>query len=303
MLHDAVMRQCDAADGLRDGLLMDPLQCRFDPRSLVCKPGQNPAQCLTSEQAAVAQKFHDGASNSKGEKIYWGQPWGAEKSWANYFGWVSPTGRQYTGAGYSITGYMGYSGSPGGPSYKVDAFDYDRDPDRLNLVGDIYNPLNPDLSRFRARGGKLILFHGTDDNNIPVEASIDYYRKATTANGGAASTRDFFRLFTPPGMDHCRGGTGGGEIDWIDALENWVEKGKPPEVVVAYRPKAPYPTAPRAIEDYGGPYAKLGRHPLAPGSYDTARPVYAWPTSTHYRGKGNPALASSWQPDPPRRRN
>lgn len=298
VVHTAVMKQCDAADGLADELLMNPLSCEFDPRSLICKPGQNAAQCLTPEQADVAQKFRDGARNSKGQQIYWGIPWGAEKAWINYFGWVSPTGRQYTGSGYSITGWLGYSsGPPGGATYKVEQFDYDRDPGRLDLVGDIYNPVNPDLSRFRARGGKLILFHGTDDNNIPVEASIDYYRKATRANGGAAQTRDFFRLFTPPGMDHCRGGPGGGEVDWIAALENWVEKGAAPETVVAYRMKAPYPSASRSIEDHGGPYAKLGRHPLATASYDLARPVYSWPVSTRYAGKGDPALAASWKPD------
>ncbi len=300
LVHNAVMKQCDAADGLRDGLLMNPLQCKFDPQSLICKPGQDPGQCLTPGQANVAQKFRDGARNSKGEKIYWGMPWGAEKSWMNYFGWISPTGKQYTGSGYSITGYLGYGGPPGGPTYRTAEFDYDRDPDRLNLMGDIYNPMNPDLSRFRARGGKLILFHGTDDNNIPVEASIDYYRKAMQASGGAKATGTFFRLFTPPGMDHCRGGPGGGEIDWISALEDWVEKGKAPNRVIAHRMRGPYPSAPRAVEDHGGPYAKLGRHPLDARSYDRARPIFPWPVWTRYAGKGDPALASSWKPDAPK---
>lgn len=301
IIHRAVMKQCDAADGLKDGLLMDPLQCKFDPRRLICKPGQNGDQCLSPAQADVAQRFRDGARNAKGQQIYWGMPWGAEDFWVNYFGWVSPTGRQYTGSGYSITGYLGYgSGPPGGPTYRVAEFDYDRDPDRLNLMGDIYNPMNPDLSRFRARGGKLILFHGTSDNNIPVEASIDYYEKAARANGGVQATSAFLRLFTPPGMDHCRGGPGGGEIDWITALENWVEKNQAPDVVIAHHMKAAYPTAPRAMEDHGGPYAKLGRHPLDPASYDRARPIYPWPVSTRYAGKGDPALPSSWKADVPK---
>ncbi|WP_439486875.1 tannase/feruloyl esterase family alpha/beta hydrolase [Blastomonas fulva] len=301
VLHNAVLKQCDGLDGLNDGLLMDPLQCNFNPATLVCKPGQDPAQCLSPAQADVAQKFRDGARNSKGETIYWGIPWGAEKGWVNYFGWVSPTGQQYTGSGYAITGYLGLSsGATGGPNYKVADFDYDRDPDRLNLVGDIYNPLNPDLSRFKARGGKLILFHGTDDNNIPVEASIDYFRKATLVNGGEAETRRFFRLFTPPAMDHCRGGLGGGDADWITLLENWVEKGEAPDQVIMHHVTTPAISVPRATEDYGGPYAKMARYPLQPGSYDRARPVYPWPVSTRYSGKGDPALPGSWVPAKPR---
>jgi feruloyl esterase len=249
--------------------------------------------CLTAQQAEVAQQFHDGARNSKGEKLYWGIPWGAEDQWVNYFGWVSPTGRQYTGAGYAISGYLGFeAGAPGGPGYRISDFDYDRDPPRLAMAGQIYNPTNPDLSAFRAAGGKLIMFHGMSDNNIPVEASIDYRTKAQRANGG---TSGFLRLFTPSGMNHCRDGVGGGEIDWITAIENWVERGQAPDQIIAHRLKAPYPSAPRPLGDYGAPYSKGGRFPLDPASYDRARPVYPWPVMTRYAGRGDPALATSWR--------
>ena len=82
----------------------------------------------------------------------------------------------------------------------------------------------------------------------------------------------------------------------LTALENWVEKGQAPDQVTAYRPVAPYPTAPRAIEDYGVTYSRFGRHPLARDYYDTARPVYAWPQVARYRGRGDPADAASWEP-------
>ena len=294
VVHQAVLQKCDALDGLADGLLMNPARCEFDPRTLVCKAGQSGAQCLTPAQAEVVQKFHDGARNSKGDKLYFGMPWGSEDQWKG-FGWISPTGRQRDTTGASITGFLGFeSGAPKGPEYSIRDFDYDAHPQRLDLTGVIHNPVNPDLSRFRTAGGKLILFTGWHDNNIPPEATVDYYEAAIRANGGEAATQQFFRLFLPPAVNHCRSGDGGGEIDWITALENWVEKGVAPELVLAHRPVAPYVTAPRALEDYGAPYLKLGRHPYPVGTFDRARPVYPYPSWTRYSGKGDPADPKSW---------
>ena len=300
LIHAAVLRQCDALDGVRDGLLIDPLRCSFRPRTLICQPGQKAAACLTSEQADVAQKFHDGARDTRGNALYHGIPWGAEDQWINYFGWVSPTGRQYQGAGYAITGYLGLgTAPPGGPGYRISDFNYDRDPPRLREASRIYNPDDPDLSRFHAAHGKLILFHGMNDNNIPVEESIDYYRKAQQANGGAAPTARFFRLFTPAGMNHCRGGDGGGEVDWISAIEDWVERDRPPAQIVAYHLTHAYPTVARSLYEYGAPYNKLPRYPLAAAQFDRARPVYPWPVMARYAGTGDPALPASWRPDIP----
>jgi hypothetical protein len=296
VIHKAVLERCDGIDGLKDGILQNPLKCNFDPKTIICKPGQAADQCLTPQQADVAQKFYDGARNSKGEKLYWGIPKGAEMQWTLFIG---ADGNQQWGEGSSITGYLGFAQAPG-PNYKLSDFDYDRDPARMEIAASMYNPVNPDLSRFRKRGGKLILFTGWDDNNIPAEATIDYYQAAVRANGGEAATRDFFRLFLPPAVNHCRGGAGGGEIDWITALENWVEKGQAPDQVIAYRPVKPYPMVPRPVEDYGSSqYSKFGRHPLASDYYDTSRPVYAYPLEARYTGKGDPAEAKNWRPARP----
>jgi hypothetical protein len=296
LIRQGVLKQCDAKDGLKDGLLTDPASCNFDPKSLICRPGQDAAQCLTPQQADVAQKFRDGARNSKGEKLYWGMPWGSEDQWVgNFFGWVAADGKQTNYKGSSITGYMGYdSGPPGGPGFRPSDFDFDKDPERLDLTGIIHNPINPDLSRFQAAGGKLIMFHGWNDNNIPVEASIDYWNKAVRANGGEQATRRFFRFFAPPGINHCRGGDGGGEFDWISAIENWVERGIAPEQITAYHMVKPYPMVPRVMQDYGLTYSKFGRHPLKPEEYDRARPVYPWPAVARYSGRGDPADPKNW---------
>ena len=294
VIHKAVLAKCDALDGLKDGILQNPLACTFDPKSIVCGPGAAAASCLTPAQAAVAQKIHDGARNSKGEKLYFGMPWGSEDQWSY---WIGADGKQHWPDGTSITAYAGFD-QPAGPNYKLSDFDYDTAPNRLDLTGTQYNPVNPDLSRFAKAGHKLILFHGFNDNNIPVEASLQYYQAAVRANGGLESTKNFFRFFMPPSINHCRGGEGGGEIDWITAIENWVEKGQAPDKVIAYRPVKPYPVSPRAMEDYGAVYSKFGRHPLAADYYDTSRPVFAYPAQARYRGKGDAKDAENWTSAP-----
>jgi len=284
MIHKAIMEACDAVDGVRDGILQAPLNCQWKPQSIICKGGATD-NCLTASQAEVVQKIYDGARNSKGELLYWGMPRGSEDQWA---GWLRPR----TSQGQSITGYMAFYPSAS-PSYAVQDFNYDTDPARVNLTAWMHNPLNPDLSAFKKSGGKLILFHGYNDNNIPTQASITYYESAVRTMGGRAATDAFFRLFTPPAVNHCRGGDGGGSIDWIGAMEAWIEKGQAPDVLMAYHPAKPYPTIPREITDYGGGYSRFDRFPLQPGEYDRVRPLFPYPAIAKYT-KGDPNLATSY---------
>lgn len=284
LLHKAVLDACDAADGLKDGVIQNPLACHFDPKTLACKAG--PTQCLTQAQAEVAQKIYDGARNSAGEALYWGMPRGSEDQWEP---WLAPR----SGEGLSITGYMGFSPSAH-PSFKTTDFNYDTDPPRTNLVASLFDPVNPDLSAFKKAGGKLILFHGTNDNNIPVAASIAYYESSVRAMGGKARTDEFFKFYTPPGMNHCRGGDGGGSVDWIAALERWVEQGAAPDALTVYHRSHDYPRVPRDVADYGGPYTKLDRFPLRDADYDRARPLFPYPSIARYAGKGDPARPESF---------
>lgn len=159
-----------------------------------------------------------------------------------------------------------------------------------------YYHRNPDLRQFKAAGGKLILFNGWDDGCCRAYGSIDYYEMVTRLMGGVEKTMDFFRLFLPAGMDHCRYGIGGGELDWLTALENWVEKGEPPEEVIAHHMvEEPYPSRPRALTDYGPDYIRMPRHPLPKGSYDRAHPVYPYPDWPVYSGTGDPANPENWE--------
>ena len=197
-----------------------------------------------------------------------------------------------------MTNYLSFFYPPG-PDYHRADFDLDRDPERLALKDWLFNMVNPDLRQFKAAGGKMILFHGWDDNNdIPPEQAIDYYELTTRTMGGDKNTKDFFRMFLPPGMFHCQYGPGGGEIDWLTALENWVEKGQAPDQLTAYHmKKEPYDVdlPPGSKERKRALYP---RHPLDPSTYDRSRPVYAYPDVARYSGKGNPNEPGSWEKEP-----
>ena len=295
MIHRAVLDACQPHGAPNDGVLQNPAKCRWDPAAITCKLGGDPAKCLTPAEADVVRKIYSGAVNSKGRALYFGMPRGSEMNWAPAF--VNFNGKPgdylfgFGGSGNSIMTYGAFFYSPG-PRYHERDFNYDRDPQRLAVIEGLYNAQNPDLRAFKAAGGKMILYHGWNDNQIPVGASIDYYETATRTMGGPATTRDFFRMFLLPAVGHCRGGDGGGEVDWISALENWVEHDQAPDQVVAYRMKVePYPTIQvspsEAVLDFP-------RHPLPASAYISARPVFAYPGVAQWKGNGDPKKPESW---------
>ncbi len=181
-----------------------------------------------------------------------------------------------------------------GPKYAESDFNYDTDLPKIAVIESLYNAQNPDLRAFKAAGGKFILYHGWDDNQIPPGASVDYYETATRTMGGDKATKDFFRMFMLPGVGHCRGGIGGSEVDWITALEDWVEKGKAPDSVIAYHMKSdPY----QPVKNGNDMVPNFPRYPLAADSFDRARPVFAYPGVAKY-AKGDPADKASWEKAP-----
>jgi len=135
-------------------------------------------------------------------------------------------------------------------------FDFDKDLGALDSLRNLVDATNPDLSGFRKRGGKLLMYFGWADQGLPPMMGVKYYESALAANG--PNTRDFFRFFTVPGMFHCQGGVGPDRFDAVTAMVNWVENGKAPESLVATqmegdkvkrtRPLCPYPQVAR----YGG---------------------------------------------------
>ncbi len=252
MIGDAVRKAC----GNADGLIEDPTSCSFTPKQLQCTAGDAP-DCLTTEEVGVLDKWYIDARNSNGEVLYPGAiPKGSEPFWPLWL-----TGDEKGSSplvplfGRDFVRYMAFPDDPG-ENYSILQFDLDKDPARMRPISEIYNAMNPDLSKFRDRGGKLIMYHGLADAIVPPGISTTYWKSVTEKMDGAEAVSNFYRLFMVPGFDHCglQSGVGISQsgLDPLSALENWVEKGVAPDMlpttkyaadgtVERIRPLCPYP--------------------------------------------------------------
>jgi feruloyl esterase len=229
LLHQAVLRACDARDGVKDGLIENPAVCRFDPQELACSDGDS-GTCLTAPQIQAVKKIYADIRRSDGAKIFPGFPHGSELSWnlmaAEYLG-----ARGQVAFAETLYRYLVFQD----PAWDYASMDLERDVAYADRhVGKILNSINSDLRPFRDRGGKLIQYHGWADWGITPYNSIDYFNSVVSTVGGSTSAearvevQDFHRLFLMPGVSHCRGGDGPDVFDGLGALEAWVERGEAP---------------------------------------------------------------------------
>lgn len=265
LVADKVMEKCDAIDGLEDGLIDDPRQCRFDPKKDVaaCSAGTDGASCLTPAQAEAIAKIYSGPQ-SKGKPIFPGFMPGSEaavasarggapvSAWMNF---IVPATPQARPADFNLADntmrYLVFT--PPRPDYDSGTFDFDRDTHLLDAWSKQVDAKSTDLSKFRARGGKLLMTYGWADQVLQPLMGVNYYEQVSARVG--PKTSDFFRLFMVPGMTHCSGGNGTDRFDSVSALVDWVEKDKAPDVlhasrvvdneVVRTRPLCPYPKVAR----------------------------------------------------------
>jgi feruloyl esterase len=165
---------------------------------------------------------------------------------------MTPNGKPVQAAfGEAFFKYMA-AGTPR-PSYDWLSFDLAADLDKLEAARAALDATNPDLSRFKARGGKLLSYFGWADQALNPLMGVRYYERVTEHHG--PSTPDFYRLFMVPGMFHCAGGVGTSTFDAFTPLVEWVEKGTVPQAlaasrlvdgkVVRTRPLCPYPQVAR----------------------------------------------------------
>lgn len=269
LIHEAVLRSCDAADGVRDGVIEDPLACHFDPQTLRCAPGQA-QDCLSDAQVHALQQIYADAHDAQGHSIFPGLAPGSE------LGWKAMSANQVSFA-QTFYRYLVFQQ----PAWNYADMDFTRDVATADQrIGAIVNSIDPDLRRFRARGGKLLQYHGWSDPLISPYNSIAYYEAvlaqfgATRARAAALSAvQGFDRLFMVPGMTHCRGGEGTDSFDGLGALERWVEAGEAPARLeaarlvdgkpVRTRPLCPYPQVARyqgsGSSDESGNFACVAR--------------------------------------------
>jgi feruloyl esterase len=273
VLHRGVLAACDAADGVTDNVLEEPMRCRFDPATVQCTPNQPAASCLTPAQVEAARRIYRGAKDPKtGAQLYPGLAPGSEPFWPHrdpaspfpipiaHYKWLVFADPNWDWRSFDLASPASY-----------DAF-----VKAESKFAPILNATDPNLAEFRKRGGKLLQYHGWNDQLISAQNSVDYYESVISFFGGRAKERaaavaevqTFYRLFMAPGMAHCSGGTGPNTFDMQAALEQWVERGVVPEEIVATR----------SIN----------------GVVDRSRPLCSYPKVAVYKGKGDTNDAASF---------
>ena len=274
-IQRASLDTCDAADGAKDSIIGDPNQCRFDPQVLLCKGEESP-QCLTQPQIETLKLLYRGASGKFGFSM------GDERAWSEWVVGEDPEGSVFSrfvrnDFRYLVTGDPKWNGLTADPAAMMDL-------SHQKTAQDL-DSTDPDLSKFAAHGGKLILYHGWNDPAIAPGFTIDYY-KQVQQKMGADKTNSFVRLYMVPGMEHCLGGPGasafgqfglptakGPKFGLFDSLENWVEKGSPDDEIIATQ------------------FARQGNGAQKP---TLTRPLCAYPQVPKYKGSGDMNDAASF---------
>ena len=211
---NALMKQCDAKDGVEDGMISDPLGCDFDPAVLACKGGETDS-CIAPEKLAAIKKAFAGPKNAYGTKVY---P-----------GFLYDAGVTMKGP---VPGLLALAKSGLFGPYTT-ATELDVDKAALHASDPLVEPASTNMSTFSGNGGKLIFFHGDSDPWFSPLDTLAYYQSLAEANGGADKVSEWSRIFLVPGMAHCGGGPGLDHFDMLTAVVSWVEKNTAPDSVVA----------------------------------------------------------------------
>lgn len=278
LLHRAIMEQCDAADGLNDGIISDPFSCHPDPSAVECKPGQSKDSCLSHEQVETARAIYAGANDGKGNKLVISGPLpGSELAWGGVYIPASAEGGRTMSPGISAgtLKYLAYEKNP--PSSYV-LSDLAFTPESFTAttkLHSLYDATDPDLGPFAKRGGKLILWHGMADPHISPLNTVSYYN-AMNQVMGESKVKDFSRMYLFPGGYHCGGGEGPFSVDLMSAIMAWVEKGAAPNALIASH----------TVGGPGGPGGPPSPN-AAPAKVDRTRPVYPYPLTAKYNGTGS----------------
>ena len=285
LITEAVLAACDANDGVRDGILNDPTRCHFDPASLLCKAGEPDGRCLTAAQVRTVKKIYAGGQSTDGKQFFPGILPSSEAGDNAWKDWVTgPAFEQSSGMKYAVGFFQNMVYSDAQWKFRsADVAEAMKAADQE--MAKALNSTDPNLSRFEARGGKLILYHGWIDPAIAPENTIQYYRSVVAAMGQEAVHR-FVRLYMVPGMQHCAGGPGPyifGQLqisrskdasqNVFTALEHWVEQSSAPGAIVATK-----------LNDDKNPAAGV----------KMTRPLCPYPQSAQYKGSGSTDEAASF---------
>jgi feruloyl esterase len=259
LLHKAALNACDAHDGVADGLIGDPLSCRPDPRVLACKGADAPG-CLSAAQVEAAQRIYAPVVDRRtGKEVFPGVEAGSEPRWT-----VNAGGPRPLGMAEELFKYVVFKDPDW--DFRTLAVEKDLDMARSADSGTI-SAVSPHLKPFIDRGGKLLIYHGWGDTNVPPRSTVDYYNRLVDTLGRDAVT-GAVRVYMVPGMGHCGGGEGPNVFDTLSVLEEWREKGTAPAEILASQ--------------------------VAGGATIRTRPLCPHPQIARYKGVGNPDRAENF---------
>ncbi len=267
LIERTYLEQCDALDGIKDGILNDPRDCVFDPEILLCK-GEKTDNCLTAEQVKALKAIYQGPKDANGKQLYFGMPLGGMTDPSGWDSWltgglaapkpevsfqdgiksdfdppVSPNGQYSFGVG--LMRYFIFND----PNWSYKNYQFENFEEKSKAIGNTLNATNPDLSEFRKNGGKLLIYHGWSDMALTAYDIINYYEKVLKFD--PSSNKDV-KLYMLPGVSHCALGPGPYVVNWLDEIDNWVSNNNEPHEINAYyvnekgeldgsRPLCPYP--------------------------------------------------------------
>ena len=258
VIHDAVLAQCDALDGVKDGVLENPGKCKFDPKVLLCREGDSPS-CLTAPQVEAASKLYGGPKNSGGRQLFPGLEPGSE------LGWSMLLGAQPMSLATEVYKYLVLNN----PGWDYKTLNPEADfPLAEKAIRESMDATDTNLKPFVDHGGKLLMYHGWSDPGIPPMNTVNYYNGVVGKLGGTSKTSNSVRLFMIPGMNHCQGGNGTDKFDGIGALAEWVEHGHAPDSIPASHQTA--------------------------GKVDRTRPLCPYPQVAVYKGSGSTEEAANF---------
>jgi feruloyl esterase len=256
-LYAEVMKQADAQDGLKDGIIQHPPAADFDLDQV---PG------LSDAQRAAIRVLYEGVGNADGP-IYPGFPIGAEGGDGGWYEWQVGPIPDLVNLGFAFSTNIFKYFVFQNPDWDYATYDFDTFKRDTRAAASVLNATDPNLDPFAARGGKLLLWHGWSDAALPATETVKYYESVLARDANAP---DYARLFMIPGCYHCGSGPGISTVDWLQEIVAWVEQGEAPDSIIAKRP---------------------GKE----GAPEMTRPLYPWPDYAKYDGDGDPASAENFE--------
>lgn len=276
LVADAVLKACDKQDGSDDALVQNPVGCKaaFNPETLRCTAGQSGDDCLTDKQITAINTLHSpykfpfALANGLDDYPGWGVSGENTPAYGPTGGWLAWwLGTSAPAQPPQPSNGIAWIYGAGGIQYvfardpKLDVTTYRPEDHKARLlqVSQLMDSTDPDLSRFHAHGGKLVILEHMSDYAQSPYAGIRYF-ETVEKTLGKDKTAEFVRLYTAPGVDHVGSGAPA-NVDMLSVLVDWVEHGKPP---------GDLEVAEQKVE--------------APG-YDTLRslPLCRWPGWPHYK--------------------